>query len=356
VPPIRVLVVDDAVVVRRLVTDVLAADPGIEVVGVAANGRIALQKIEQLGPDLVTLDVEMPEMDGLETIVEIRKRWPRLPVIMFSTLTERAAAVTLEALARGASDYVTKPANVGSVLAAQQRVRDDLIPRIRGLGGAPAAPAAPAALPTAAAPLPPLAALAPRAAVGAPARRVDLVAIGASTGGPNALAELIPRIPADFPVPVVIAQHMPAVFTKLLADRLSTRSQLRVREAADGAPLVPGTVWVAPGDYHMGFTRKGTEIVIALNQEPSEHSCRPAVDATLRAAHALRTRPARWCGGCPASSPVPASPTPCCRSAGWATRSCGAWRRAARAPRRRAARPAARRPPSPRRRETRPSR
>ena len=132
---IRVLIVDDAVVVRRIVSDVLAADPDLEVVGTAANGRIALAKIPQVNPDVITLDVEMPEMDGLETLSEIRKRYPRLPVIMFSTLTERGAATTLEALTLGASDYVSKPANVGSVAAAQQSLREQLIPKVKILCG-----------------------------------------------------------------------------------------------------------------------------------------------------------------------------------------------------------------------------
>src|SRR5512132_3593480 len=144
----RVLIVDDAMLIRRLVSDALAADSAIEVVGIAANGRIALQKIAQLAPDLVTLDIEMPEMDGLTTIAEIRKTWTRLPVIMFSTLTERGAAATLEALARGATDYVTKPANVGSVTVAQQRIRDDLIPKIKSFC-ASVLPAAPAPTPRA---------------------------------------------------------------------------------------------------------------------------------------------------------------------------------------------------------------
>ena len=130
---IRILMVDDAVVFRRMVSDVLAEDPAIEVVGTAANGRIAIQKLTQVNPDLVMLDVEMPEMDGLEALNVIRKQHPRLPVIMFSTLTARGASATLEALALGASDYVTKPANVGSVEAAQQRIRDELIPKVKAL-------------------------------------------------------------------------------------------------------------------------------------------------------------------------------------------------------------------------------
>ena len=129
----KVLVVDDAMLIRRMVTEVLDADPSIEVVGEAANGRIALQKIAQLGPDLVTLDVEMPEMDGIQTLKEIRKLYPRLSVIMFSALTERGAADTLEALHRGASDYVTKPASAAGRATAQQRIREDLVPKIKSL-------------------------------------------------------------------------------------------------------------------------------------------------------------------------------------------------------------------------------
>src|SRR5262245_1055142 len=128
---IRVLIIDDAVVVRRMVSDVLSGDPEIEVVGTAANGRIGLAKIPQVNPDLITLDVEMPEMDGLQMLAAVRKTYPRLPVIMFSTLTQRGAVATFDALAMGANDYVTKPANVGSVQAAMQRIRDELIPKIK---------------------------------------------------------------------------------------------------------------------------------------------------------------------------------------------------------------------------------
>src|SRR5229473_688697 len=128
---IRVLVVDDSVVIRKLVTDALGGDPDIEVVGTAANGRLALSKLTQLNPDLITLDIEMPEMNGLETLTALRKTHPKLPVIMFSTLTQRGASATLDALALGATDYVTKPANVGSVTAGLQRIRDDLIPKIK---------------------------------------------------------------------------------------------------------------------------------------------------------------------------------------------------------------------------------
>lgn len=300
---IRVLVVDDAVVVRRMVTDVLAADPQIEVVGTAANGRIALQKITQVTPDLITLDVEMPEMDGLTTIREIRKTWATLPVIMFSTLTERGAEATLEALSRGATDYVTKPANVGSVTVAQQRIRDELIPKIKALcagvllsAGVPAAasPSSPSpaagslasALAGSAAPISrPISSLTGSFTLDTSARSPlapSVVAIGSSTGGPNALLEVIPRIPAMFPVPIVITQHMPPMFTRLLADRLSGLSRVPVREAAEGDVIRPGTVWVAPGDHHLVLVRQTDRVVATLSQAPPENSCRPSVDVMLR--------------------------------------------------------------------------
>lgn len=276
---IRVLIVDDAVVVRRMVSDVLAADPGIEVVGTAANGRIGLQKIPQVNPDVVTLDVEMPELDGLQTLKAIRETWKTLPVIMFSTLTERGAAETLTALSLGASDYVTKPANVGSVALAQQRIRDELIPKVKALCGV-----APTPEPVVA--LRPRPVVPPRPPTAGPApaldRTPDIVAIGVSTGGPNALARLIPQLPAGFPVPVVIVQHMPPMFTRLLGERLNAQSPLAVREAAEGEIVQAGSVYIAPGDYHLTLQRRGTSIVTHLTQDPPENSCRPAVDPLFR--------------------------------------------------------------------------
>lgn len=270
---------DDAVVVRRLVSDVLGADPEIEVVGIAATGRIALQKIPQVNPDVVTMDIEMPDMDGIETVRALRQTHPHLPVIMFSTLTERGAAATLEALSAGASDYVTKPANVGSVALAQQRVREELIPRVKQL-------ARRAGLATAA---PKVAAVTPSPAVRpkVTTSRPGIVAIGVSTGGPNALAALIPALPADLRTPVVIVQHMPPMFTRLLAERLNGQSALEVREATADMLVTPGTVTIAPGDYHMVLERRGAAVRVALNQNPPENSCRPAVDPLFRSVVAL---------------------------------------------------------------------
>jgi two-component system, chemotaxis family, protein-glutamate methylesterase/glutaminase len=276
---IRVLIVDDAVVVRRMLTDILASDPAIEVAGVAANGRIALARIPQVNPDLITLDVEMPEMNGLEALAEIRKLYPFLPVIMFSTLTERGAVATLDALSLGASDYVSKPANVGSVTAAQRQIREQLIPKVKalckGLIVLQDRPVQSYAMPT----HPGLEADRTKAR---PSWPVNAVAIGVSTGGPNALAEVIPQIPADFPVPIFIVQHMPPLFTRLLSDRLATKSQIKVAEAAAGIIVQPGQAWVAPGDFHMTVAKVGAVTRILTNQHPPENSCRPSVDVLFR--------------------------------------------------------------------------
>ena len=287
-PKIRVLIVDDAVVVRRLLSDVLTNDPDLEVAGTAANGRIALSKLPQLNPDLVTLDVEMPEMDGLEALAEMRKSYPKLPIIMFSTLTERGASATLDALALGANDYVTKPANVGSVVAATQSIRDELIPKIKAFcsevtGVAKAATAVQPSIAGRRAAIPSVT----RPQVARPTQRVDIVAIGVSTGGPNALAKLLPGLPANFPVPVVIVQHMPPIFTKYLAQRLAASAKIPVCEGAPGDLLRSSGVWLAPGGYHMVLSRKIAAVHIQTNQDPLENSCRPAADVLFRSVSEL---------------------------------------------------------------------
>jgi len=273
---IRVLVVDDAVVVRRMVSDVITADPALEVAGTAANGRIAMAKIPQVNPDIVTLDVEMPEMDGLETLAAIRKQYPLLPVIMFSTLAVRGAATTLDALTLGANDYVTKPANVGSVTEALQCLRDQLVPKIK-LWCSRATKSERVALRPGAS----FTYLAPRKNDAQPTR-VEMVAIGVSTGGPNALSALLPELPGDLAVPIVIVQHMPPVFTRLLADRLGSQSALKVSEGVSGELVRPGHVYLAPGDYHMVVKRDGLSLRIQTNQDTPENSCRPAVDVLFR--------------------------------------------------------------------------
>ena len=292
---IRVLVVDDAVVMRRLISEALAQDAGIEVAGVAANGRIALAKLDQVRPDVVTLDVEMPDMDGVQTVREIRKRYPKLPVIMFSTLTQRGAVTTLEALSAGASDYVTKPANVGSVLEGMNRLRTELVPKIKALcrRGPSALVQAPAGVPVAVPagdtrPTPSLR-LPPIVAPGPPsfqphAGPVDVLCIGTSTGGPNALVDLFTVFPADLPVPVLVVQHMPPVFTQMLAERLNRLGTLRFVEGAQGMAVVPGVAYIAPGGFHMDVVRVGSGAALRIHDGAPENSCRPAVDVLFRSA------------------------------------------------------------------------
>jgi len=268
-PAIRVLIVDDSVVVRKLLSEALSSAPEVQVAGAASSGAIALSRIPQVNPDVITLDIEMPGMNGIQTLTEIRKLYPRLPVIMFSTLTERGAAITLEALALGASDYVTKPSNSASLASAMEEVRRELVAKIVSLAS-PNRSATLSSRPVF---------QARRKSMGQP---VDVLAIGTSTGGPNALAEVIPGLPRDFPVPVVVVQHMPPLFTRLLAERLNAKSPLSVREAEAGAKLEEGQVWIARGDYHLGMVREGNAVLLTLNQEPPENSCRPAVDVLFR--------------------------------------------------------------------------
>jgi two-component system chemotaxis response regulator CheB len=264
------MLVDDSVVLRRMVSEDLSADPALEVAGVAANGRIALARLPDVNPDLVILDVEMPELDGLATLREIRKTHPKLPVIMFSALTERGAGATLDALALGATDYFAKPSSTGGPEASLRVIREELIPEIKAI-------CAPKAAPT------PLKSGA-FSATPEPTRAgpVEVVAIATSTGGPNALAELFAALPADLPVPVVVVQHMPPMFTRLLAMRLSAQSVVPVAEGCQGGLLRPGHAWLAPGDYHMAVARAGGQTRVVLNQDPPENSCRPAADVLFR--------------------------------------------------------------------------
>jgi two-component system chemotaxis response regulator CheB len=281
---IRVLIVDDAATMRRLIAEALSADPGIEISGTAANGKLALERIVALEPDVVILDLEMPVLDGLQTLAELRRTHPRLPVIIFSSLSARGARATLEALTLGANDYVLK-ASGGSLEASLRHAREQLVPRIRALCARAEARARASARGRRPGPMP-AAAAAIHAPVSArregPHARVEVVAIGTSTGGPVALAEILPALPQDFPVSIVVVQHMPPLFTGHLAERLSARSPLRVREGFPGAELVPGEAWIAPGDHHMVVRRVGAEVRIALHSGPPENSCRPAADELFR--------------------------------------------------------------------------
>ncbi len=269
---IRVLVVDDSVVVRRLVTDLLASDPVLEVVATAPNGRIALDKLPSARPDVVILDVEMPEMDGLQTLTALRREYPVLPVVMFSQHTQRGAAVTLEALAQGANDYVTKPDPAARAPEVLEQVREQLVTKIKGLF--PSVRLRPSRQGSS-----------PAVSVDrGPAARVEVIVVGVSTGGPNTLATLLPSLPAEMPVPLVIVQHMPALFTRLLAQRLAADAPWPVTEAVADQVLLAGRALVCPGDHHLELLRLGAQVRVLLNQGPPENSCRPSVDVLFRSA------------------------------------------------------------------------
>ncbi len=275
---IRVLVVDDSVVMRRLLSEVIAADPELEVAGYAANGQIAMAIFDQVTPDVVTLDVEMPVMNGLETLKAMRGARRMLPVVMFSTLTERGAEATIDALALGASDYVAKPAGPGGYDHARECVRSALLPKIKALYRRAASSPKPLLDATTKPLSQPPRALRQQWRM----ERVEVVAIGCSTGGPNALAQVLPQIPPDFPVPTVIVQHMPATFTRFLAQRLTSLCQVPVAEATAGETLLAGKIWIAPGGYHMRLQRDGKSVRLAIDQDPPENSCRPSVDVLFR--------------------------------------------------------------------------
>jgi two-component system chemotaxis response regulator CheB len=276
----RVLLVDDAVVVRKALSEAIGQDPALEVAATAVNGRIGLAKFVASRPDLVLLDIEMPEMDGLETVRELRKIDTRVPIIMFSSLTERGASITLEALALGATDYVTKPSNIDGA-ATLQAITGELIPKIKALCHLPGSlslfrDAKPVAL---ARPF-----LSSQQRILSP---VQVVAIGVSTGGPDALARVFPTLPAQFPVPILVAQHMPPIFTTMLAARLSAKSALPVRECVSGQPLTAGCAVIAPGDFHMVVEREEEAVHLRIHQGPRENFCRPSVDTLFRSIAAV---------------------------------------------------------------------
>lgn len=275
--PIRVLIVDDSVLARRLITNALSAHSEISVVGTAENGALALTKLPQLAVDAVILDVEMPDMDGITTLKLIRELYPRLPVLMFSTLTERSARVTFEALAAGANDYALKPSTSGGE-TLENVIAQIVVPKLVAIVRNPMPANGNAARSTGSGTHRP---------VSAGAERPLVVALGSATGGPNALADVIPLLPRDLPVPVLVAQHMPPIFTRCLAERLAERSQVQVIESQGDEVLMPGTVYVAPGGFHLELTRDGDVVKTRLGTSAPEHSCRPAVDVLFRSVAAV---------------------------------------------------------------------
>jgi len=320
---IRILIIEDSVVMRKLLSDAIALETDMEIVGSAANGSIGLQRVAQIQPDIVTLDVEMPVMDGLSTVKILRRSHPHLPVIMFSRLTRRGAETTLEALASGATDYVAKPESLGGVQETIRFLRENLSPKIRihcGKGGSGPVNRQATNAPTDRSPEKsqtdtspvirrispfqrpqstprPFSALAEASLrerqgntsfirrEGQPSRKpapVEIVCIGSSTGGPNALAELFEAMPANFPVPIVVVQHMPPHFTALLAERLNSSTRTRFFEGTEGMKIEPGVGYIAPGGFHMVVKRSSNGTVLSLNEQPPVNACRPAVDVLFK--------------------------------------------------------------------------
>lgn len=273
-PATRVLIVDDSAVVRGMLSKLISTEDDLELAGTASNGAMAIDKAVELEPDVIVLDVEMPVMSGLEALVQLRKRFPKLPIIMFSTATARGAAVTLDALAKGATDYAAKPANTGSSAKATELVREELITKIRALAGTRYRRAATPSQPvTLARPRPPRVAGPPRAVV-----------IGSSTGGPAALETVLAGFPAPLTAPILMVQHMPSTFTGVLAERLTSVSSFPIHEATDGMAVEPGHGYLAPGGLHMRLTETANGIVTSLDEGPRVKSCRPSVDVLFDSA------------------------------------------------------------------------
>lgn len=291
---VKVLVVDDSAFMRNALTNMLSSDKEIQVVGTARNGIEAIAKVKTLRPDIVTMDVEMPRMDGLDALRHIMAENP-VPVVMVSSITEEGAKVTLEALELGALDYI--PKNLHDLSVNILKLKETLVEKIKVLSRTSRAK-----LIRKAPPLRPLTMKEPAApekgthedrAIGQ--RRMSILAIGTSTGGPKALQEILPILPANFPVPIVIAQHMPHNFTGPFAERLDTLSKLKVTEAREGDKLSPGHAYIAPGGHNMRVTHtSGLDNVITISENKEEYIYCPSVDALFKSAN--ETFPGRTLG------------------------------------------------------------
>jgi len=264
----RVLVVDDSALMRKVIPQMLQADGSIEVVGTAMDGTFCLKKIEELKPNVVTLDLEMPGMNGIDTLKEIMRRQP-LPVIVFSSHSTEGASVTLKALGLGAFDFVTKPRDATAHMAETAR---ELIAKVKAAGDSKLKPQMLAGLP----PRPEKREI---SAAGIPSK---VVAIGISTGGPQAMEYMLSQLPADFPGTILVVQHMPEGFTEMFAKRLNETSALRVKQAQSGDLLQAGRVLVCPGSRHMKVKRLPLGDIAVLNEEPRVNGHRPSADVLLR--------------------------------------------------------------------------
>lgn len=260
----KILVIDDSIVIRQLLKNAIEAYDSLTVVGTAANGLIGLEKIQLYSPDLVVLDIEMPVMDGIETLKNIVQKFPKLKVVMCSTLSAEGAQITLDCLNIGASDFVTKPDNLHSS-GSQQPFNELLYEKIIALVQQE-----------------PVVNFQPLITTSLPKKQhnaaIKAVGIGISTGGPDALLKLIPALPKNLTVPVFIVQHMPAMFIKLLVERIQVKSEIRVCEGTHTQRVSPGTVYIAPGDHHMTVNYMQGHHFIRLNEAPAVNYSRPSVD------------------------------------------------------------------------------
>ena len=275
---IKVLIVDDSALIRKILTDILKLDSEISVVGTAKNGKEALEKIEILKPDIITLDIEMPLMDGLTTLKHIISKYD-LPVIMISSLTIEGAELTLKALDEGAIDFLSKPTNIFSL--SQNEIKNEIIEKIKV--GAKSKVHIKQSVKIKSIPKPSF-----ENSILESKRFSNIIAIGTSTGGPRALQSLLPEIPKDINASIVIVQHMPPKFTKSLAERLNSISNIKIKEAEDGDILLRGHGYIAPGDYHMEVVKAGDNLVIKLNQEPKVMGLRPTVDKMMESVSKIK--------------------------------------------------------------------
>ncbi|TCT26752.1 two-component system chemotaxis response regulator CheB [Melghiribacillus thermohalophilus] len=277
---IKVLVVDDSAFMRKMISDILNSDPFIEVIGTARNGKDGIDKMEKLSPDVITLDIEMPIMDGLTALKNIMDRNP-LPVVMLSSLTQEGAETTLKALQFGAVDFIQKPS--GPISLDIEKIKESIVRKVREAASANIASMSKGnELTEPPSPLP----LTVQTKANKENRKT-IVAIGVSTGGPRALQQVLTQLPADFPAPLVIVQHMPPKFTKSLAERLDKLSAITIKEAEHGELLQKGTAYIAPGDFHMKVKKIGMSLAANITKDQPIRGHRPSVDALFESISTL---------------------------------------------------------------------
>ena len=280
--PINVVVIDDSAFMRKSLSLMLESDPQIKVVATARDGREGIEKIRQFHPDLVTLDIEMPVMDGLTALKQIMKEMP-LPVLMVSSLTTDGAKATLDALALGAVDFI--PKDLSYVSLDIVKIKEELVAKVKHIVRSRSLAFRLERIRAAGKGHPPAIAPGPKQKV-TPAVRKDLraVVVGISTGGPFALLQTLPKLPANFPLGIAIVQHMPPRFTRSMAERLDSLSKVTVKEAEDGEPLEPGLVLIAPGGQHLTFRSNGRGVFARISAEPLDTLYRPCADVMIRSA------------------------------------------------------------------------